>query len=257
VMKVGARLVCGAAVVGPAAALLGAITTWFLTLRIQDAREPARAEARKRTLARYSRASLYVRSYVRSKLLIDPALESITALIGSFGRVVDAGSGFGQIGLSLLDRGRAASLVGIDSDPTRIEVARAAAGSSARFEIEELSEATFSETDTILFVDSLHYLPLATQDALLARSAAALSPGGRLIVREVASGPSFRSKLTERIERRAARRRGHSGALAFREIGDLVRVMEEQGLTCSAAEFEKRGILDNAFVVGEKPRDSA
>jgi uncharacterized protein (DUF2062 family)/ubiquinone/menaquinone biosynthesis C-methylase UbiE len=253
-MKVGARLVCGAAVVGPAAALVGAITTWFLTLRIQDAREPARAEARKRTLARYSRSSLHVRTYVRSKLLIDPALESITALIGSFGRVVDAGCGFGQIGLSLLDRGRAVSLVGIDADPSRIEAARAAAGGSARYEVEDLSEATFSEADTILFIDSLHYLPLAAQNALLARGAAALAPGGRLIVREVAPGPSFRSKLTERIERRAARRRGHEGLLAFRETADLVRVMEEHGLTCSAAEFEKLGMLDNAFIVGEKPR---
>jgi uncharacterized protein (DUF2062 family)/precorrin-6B methylase 2 len=256
-MKVGARLVLGAAVVAPATGLLGAAITWVLSLRLQDAREPARAEARKRTLARYSRARLAVRTYVRSKLLIDPILESITALIGSFGRIVDAGSGFGHIGLSLLDRGRANSLVGIDSDPRRIEVARAAGGRAARFELEDISRAEFPEADTILFIDCLHYLPAATQDALLARSAAALAPGGRLIVREVASGTSFRGRLTEWLERRAARRRGYHVTLNFRTMLDLVRVMEEQGLSCSAAGFENLGVLDSAFIVGKKPRAPA
>lgn len=256
-MKVGARLFAGAALVAPAAGLLGGATTWFLSLRVQDVREPARAEGRKRTLSRYGRAPFSVRTYVRFKLRTDPALESITALTGSFGRIVDAGCGFGHIGLSLLDRGRGSSLVGVDSDPRRIEIARAAAGTSARFVVEDLARQEFPPADTILFVDSLHYLPRTEQDAALARGAAALAPGGRLIVREIASGASPRSKLTEWLERRAARRRGHEGMLEFRRLSDLVRALEDQGLACTAPAAESFSMFDNALVVGEKPRASS
>jgi uncharacterized protein (DUF2062 family) len=255
-MKAGARLFAGAALVAPTAALLGATTTWFLSLRVQDAREPARAEARKRTVARYGGAPLAVRSYVRLKLRTDPALESITALIGSFGRIVDAGCGFGHIGLSLLDRGRGTSLLGIDSDETRIQIASAAAGDSARFVTQDLSRAELPAADTILLVDSLHYLPRAEQDALLARAAAALLPGGRLVVREVASRASPRSRLTEWLERRAARRRGHEGTLVFRPLNELVRVLTDQGLACTAPKPETFSMFDDAVIVGEKARES-
>lgn len=254
VIKAGARLFAGAAIVAPAAALLGATTTWFLSLRVQDAREPARAEARKRTVARYGGAPFAVRTYVRLKLRTDPALESITALTGSFGRIVDAGCGFGHIGLSLLDRGRGSSLLGLDSDKTRIEMASAAAGASARFIAQDLSEAELPPADTILLVDSLHYLPIADQDALLARAEAALLPGGRLIVREVASGASPRSRVTEWLERRAARRRGHAGILVFRPLGELVRALTDRGLTCTAPKPETFSMFDDAVIVAEKPR---
>jgi uncharacterized protein (DUF2062 family) len=44
-MSVGARLVCGAAVIAPATALLGAALTWFLSVRVRDARQ-RRAQGR-------------------------------------------------------------------------------------------------------------------------------------------------------------------------------------------------------------------
>jgi len=98
---VGAQLVLGAVICGAVLASAGAIAAWVLAHRVRDARHRAFAEARARTLSRYARASRSARTYIGLKLRTDPALAAIVALPGDFGRVVDAGCGFLQIGLCL------------------------------------------------------------------------------------------------------------------------------------------------------------
>lgn len=254
-LKVGARLLCGAALLSPTVATLGAAVTWLLTLRVQDAREPARARARQRTMARYSAAPPLLRTRLRLKLVTDAALDSITALIGPFGRIVDAGCGFGHHGFSLVDRGRGVSLVGIDLDRRRIEIASAGAGSTARFELADLEAAAFPPADTILFVDSLRFLPLARQDAVLARAAAALAPGGRLVVREVVLRSSIRGRLSVWLERRVekAARGSDPGSIEYRDPDALVRVLEAGGLTCGAPAIQILMLAETALIVAEKP----
>jgi predicted RNA methylase len=82
-------------------------------------------------VARYASAATEARWYVATKLVTDPALDAITGLSGPFGCVVDLGCGFGQIGLALLELGRATSCLGIDSDEKRVWVARQAGGDAA------------------------------------------------------------------------------------------------------------------------------
>jgi SAM-dependent methyltransferase len=186
------------------------------------------------------------------KLRTDPALEAIVALEGDFGRVVDAGCGFFQIGLCLHELGRTTSLVGMDGDAKRIAVARDAAGADASVELADLGTAAFPEADTVLFVDSLHYLPLPKQEEVLARAARALAPAGRIVVREVDSGASFRSRITERLERNAARKRGQPPDLGFRSSAELAALLERLGLESRIVQHDDLSLVHNALVVGRR-----
>jgi SAM-dependent methyltransferase len=253
---VGAQLVVGSLVLGVGLAVIGATATWFAFRRMEDARTKELTAARERTVARYAGAPRPARAYVAIKLRTDPSLAAIVALEGPFGRVVDAGSGFGQIGLCLLELGRASAVVGIDDDANRIAVAEGAARGSARFVRQALPAAEFPQADTVLFIDSLHYLPLSDQDTVLGRAAEALAAGGRIVVREVHAQASWRSRLTERMERRAARKAARPEP-AFRTAASIVLTLERLGLTCTVPAGEAFGIVHNVLIVGVKMRPEA
>ena len=253
VVTVGTQVAIGAVICGGSLALVGAFAAWVLAHRVRDARDRELTEARRRTISRYARAPRSTRSYIDVKLRTDPALAAIVALEGNFGRVVDAGCGFFQIGLCLHELGRTTSLSGFDRDGERIAVARDAAGTDASVELADLAVAAFPEADTVLLVDSLHYLPLPEQDEVLARAARALAPAGRIVVREVDSRASWRSRITEYLERRAAAKRGHPGALWFRSSADIRALLERLGLECRVVQHSDLSIVHNALVVGRRP----
>ena len=249
----GAQLAVGAALLGILLAGIGAATTWLIAHRLMDARHRELADARRRTVARYAGAPPAARSYVSVKIRTDPSLAAVAALPGNFGRTVDAGCGYFQLGLCLLELGRLETLVGIELDAARAEVAAAAARTDARVEQASLVDAELPDADTFLFVDSLHYLSLDAQDAVLERAARALSPGGRIIVREVDSGASRRSWFTELLERRAAKKRARKHRLVFRSSADLARRLTELGLEASVIQHDELSVVHNALVVGRKP----
>lgn len=228
------------------------LITWIVAHRLRGVRPHELVGARRRTLSRYAGASRPARWYVGIKLRTDPSLAAVAALDGPFGRVVDAGCGYLQLGLCLVELGRVSSLVGFDQDDERVAVARAAAGDDARVERADLVSLSFPEADTVLFVDSLHYLPRGAQDAVLERAAGALAAGGRIVVREVDSGASLRSGFTERLERDAAKKRGYSHVLAFRSAADIAAKLESLGLSCTTLQHEELSPVHNALVVGTK-----
>lgn len=242
----------GSLLLGLATSVVGSLATWLLAQRVRDARARARTAARKRTMARYALMPPNVRFYVLAKLRTDPAFSSVADL-GPMGRVVDAGCGFGQLGLALLDIGNATSLYGIDADEERIRIARQAAGGDAQFVAASLMTGELPEADSILFIDSLHYLDVQTQDAVLARAAGALAPGGRLLVREVDVRPTLRSALTRWLERRAMKRYGRYAEPAFRPARQFATVLESLGLVTEIFVHEDWSLFDNALVVGRKP----
>ncbi len=250
--RIGADLAAGSIVVATAASVVGGAVAWVLVHGARDLANRAFADARNRTISRYRSAPRRVRGYVAGKLRTDPALALVAAEGGSFGRVVDAGSGFGQIALGLVELGRASSVLGFDADADRVTVANSAAEGGARFEQRTLEDAEFPEADTILFVDSLHYVPLDVQDRVLERAARALAPGGRILVREVNATRSLRGTLTSALERLAARVRRRPVAFGFRTAAGWVEALERLGLTCTVRVQDDLGLLENVLVVGTK-----
>lgn len=255
------QLFVGSLTLGALLALLGFALAWLVASRLRARGRQPSADgfdaALARTRERYARAPRAHRFYVAGKLAFDPVYKLLDELPGSFGRVLDLGCGRGQLSLLLLELGRAHAVVGLDSDASKIAVARLA-GPEADFREADLTPNDATEADTILLVDVLHYLPLTEQDALLRAAAKALRPGGRLLVRELDADPSAKSGVTrffEWVARRTGLNRGR--ATAYRPARDVTALLEGLGLPCQVQGASERTPFANVLIVaGGSPRSS-
>lgn len=195
------------------------------------------AEIIRRTAARFSRAALRRSTYhyVVSKLRRDPATRAVAEL-GPLGEVIDLGCGRGHLALYLLERGAATSVRAFDWDEEKIALAqRAGKGLDASFSTLDVRHANAEPADTVLLIDVLHYLAPEAQDALLARAADLVRPGGRLVVRDATAGAGWRSAFTLFVEWISMRIRFNVGErIALRDVErEVVPVLEDKGLSCT------------------------
>jgi SAM-dependent methyltransferase/uncharacterized protein (DUF2062 family) len=245
-------LLAGSLAVGAALAAVGFAVSWLAANRRSprdpDPSEMAFNDAVDRTLSRYRTAAVSDRYYVAGKLAFDPMFRPLADLM-ELGRVLDLGCGRGQLVLLLLELGLATHATGVDSDARKIEVARTA-GPDAHFEVADLMHAELPPADTILLIDVLHYLPVAEQDALLQSALEALSPGGRVIVRELDAEPSAKGAATrvyEWIVRKIGLNRGR--ATAYRPARHYVELLQSAGLSCSVQGASESTPFANVLIV--------
>lgn len=210
-----------------------------------------------RTAARFQRAenrrSHYY--YVASKLKRDPASRAIAAL-GPLGDLVDLGCGRGHLALFLLEGGLATRVRGVDWDEEKVAVARRASeGLDAVFDAGDVRRAELEPGDTVLLVDVLHYLDVAAQDALLARAADLVRPGGRLVVREATRGGGWRSLVTLVVEWISTFIRFNVGERVL--VRDVARayvpVLEAKGLHCAVEPCWAGTPFANVLLIARKP----
>lgn len=213
-----------------------------------------------RAASRFAHAatSPWQRHFAREKLRRDPVTRALAAL-GPLGEVLDVGTGRGQLGIFLLELGHATSVRGIDWDAEKVALATRAAQAdpalSARFTVGDVASSEVEGAfDTVLLVDVLHYLPVAEQDALLARAAARVRSGGRLVVRDASKGYGVRSALTafvERCSRAVNLNRGTHTAL--RDVArELAPILERAGMRCTTSPCWGRTPTANVLLVGER-----
>ena len=248
------QLFVGGLVVGGAIASCGFGLAWFFASRRSATGTPAASAdasfvaAVERTRARYERAPPAHRYYVAGKLAFDPVFKLLSELT-ELGRVLDLGCGRGQLSLLLLELGHATHVTGLDSDAAKIAVAQAA-GPEAEFRVADVARTQLPPADTILLIDVLHYLPLPEQDALLLAAARALTPGGRLLVRELDGDPSARSAVTRAFEwlgRKIGLNRGR--ATAYRPARAVTDLLEGVGLACRVQGASERTPFANVLIV--------
>ncbi len=242
----------GAVVVAVCLAVVGGGVV-SLALRARRASVDPLDEAQRRTVARYVAAGTANRAYVSTKLATDPLVRDL-ARLAPLGEVVDLGCGRGQLVLALVDAGAVTSVRGFDSDGRKVAIAQAAGGTDGEFVVADVRSLDLPAADTILLIDVLHYLTLDEQDAVLRMSAAALRPGGRVVVRELdgsARGYSLLGRLAERVAMVTGYNRGR--VLTVRPIAEIVRVLEAEGLDGSHLVGDGGSLLGNAIVVGVRP----
>lgn len=203
-----------------------------------------------RVTARYEGAPRAHRHYVTFKLRLDPLGAQLEKALAErvLGRVVDLGCGRGQFGLLLSELARVDSLVGVDLDASKVEVARAAArGQDATFHAGPVEGFEVPPADTILLLDVLHYLPPEARRSVLERARQSLAPGGRLLVRETnTDGLGARlARLLERVGARLGVNRAEQ--LSFSPIEEAEAELGRLGLRLESR--EARGALDNVLLV--------
>jgi SAM-dependent methyltransferase len=190
--------------------------------------------------------------WVRGKLLGDPVAK-LVARVAS-GSLLDMGTGRGQLPVLLLELGRISSARGFDWDDDKISDARAAAqGLNASFVVADARTATLETADTVLLIDLLHYFTIEEQDAILERAAAAVRPGGRILVREADGDAGWRSVVTlleEQFFTRVGMNRGER--VCFRPARDTVARLEAAGLRCEVQRAWGKMPFSNLLLIGKR-----
>ncbi|BCJ73648.1 SAM-dependent methyltransferase [Catellatospora sp. IY07-71] len=115
-------------------------------------------------------------------------LESVT--VTGDERVLDVGCGDGYVTRWIASRLPAGSVLGVDPSPRMIEAARAADDRQANvsFQVGDVTTMAFGpDFDLVVSFNALHWV--ADQQAAYRNIAAALAPGGRVLVQFVCRGP--------------------------------------------------------------------
>lgn len=205
--------------------------------------------------------------YVRIKLLGDPIARLIADIAGdtpgALGEVLDIGTGAGQLPILLIELGRATKARGVDWDKAKIEDANKAARGDqggeppldAAFEVADARRAELSPADTVLLIDLLHYFKIEEQDAILRRAAAAVRPGGRILVREADTDQGWRSFVTLLEERIFTTLRFNRGErVRFRPSREIKGILEELGFSCQVIPAWGKTPFSNVLILGTRTR---
>lgn len=183
---------------------------------------------------RYAEAPRPLRFYAWFKYRLDPSYRRIVPLIPEDTLTVDLGTGLGMLPVALGLSGGGRRAIGVDWDEAKLAVGRLAAAGLEGIELMagDLREFVLPACDAITLVDVLHYYPAEIQREILARSAAALRPGGQLLIREGDTRAGRTAAWTRWLEALAVRlgwNRGE-GATRFRAISALVEELRALGL---------------------------
>ena len=247
--EAGGDLLLGSAVVGALlAALLAGLTFWAARRRQLHPEIAALIEEGAR---RYKDAGMFHWEFVRGKLRHDPLYFNLLrrGFLPPEGLLLDLGCGRGIL-FSLLLAARelhaqgtyppdwappppSLTFHGIEGRPKTAEAARQALSGEARIDTGDLRRQPASPQPTpSSYWTSSTTSPPPAQEALLARIATALAPGGVLLIRDADAAAGWRftaTRLQERLSslaRRDFRQRFH-----YRSAADWQNLLEKRGLS--------------------------
>lgn len=214
---------------------------------------------------RYRPAGRLAQGFARGKLRCDPVYRCLfeAGLPQADGAVLDLGCGRG-LALTLLATawnfgwlpGAVRSpphWVGIERRPSHAAAARAALGGEASILTQDLLHLALPRGRLILLIDVLLYLSANEQDRLLEKAVAALSDGGRLVVREADAAAGWRYRATLAAERSSAWRRGEwRQVYHYRSRADWLARFRDLGLTVEARPMSAGTPFANVLYVARR-----
>ena len=206
----------------------------------------------------HRKAGRYAWHFARGKLRHDPVFVSLLrrGLLPDRGRLLDLGCGQGVL-LSLLEAAKAQYqagawppgwpvpplnlvLQGVELREDRVRAARNALGVDVEIAQGDLRRLELRPCAAIAILDVMLYLDEAEQLHLLDRVAAALEPGGLLLLREADAGAGFAFHVTRWSER-----------IACAMCGDFARPLRYRSAIQWIAELERRGLAVRAEPMSE------
>jgi len=213
------------------------------------------AEVILRASRRYRRAGRWAHGFAQGKMSRDPVYASVLEQIPEEGVLLDVGCGEGYLLALVRALQPAVRLVGLDHDPRRVETGRVALGdeSSLEFRVADAREAELPSADVVTCLDVLHYMSPPEQDALIERLAAALEPGGLLLLREAQAGAGIRSAATRWSERILVALGRHKGDGVFlRPRAELRDRLEGVGLRVEERDCSEGTPFANVLFVARR-----
>ena len=145
-------------------------------------------------------------SWGRFGILRQRFLDAIGRHLPPAGPVLDVGCGFGLFSLYYAQVFPRLTLRGLDLNPRRIAMAQRAAGRlGLRNVAYEVADAVAYRADGvyagIYMLDIIHHIPEEAVRSLLEQLFKGLSPGGRLIVKDVDTRPAYKRWFTCCLDR--------------------------------------------------------
>jgi 2-polyprenyl-3-methyl-5-hydroxy-6-metoxy-1,4-benzoquinol methylase len=155
----------------------------------------------RRLIAAYDSPLIRSYSMVRFRIININILHILALCLRDRRTVLDIGCGFGLFGCYFAMRYPHLHYLGCDIDPARIDAANRAAAALELKNIKFLCQDARSlqlgeEFDAILTIDLLHHLDNAAKSVVLHTCERNLSPGGRLIIKEIAPSRSYKMAFT-------------------------------------------------------------
>lgn len=221
--------------------------------------------------APYRSAGRFAWHFARGKLGMDPVFRHLlgAGLIPPQARVLDIGCGQGLLASLLQSCGQAhhagdwpadwpaapagARVTGIELMARDVDRARAALGEAATFVCGDMCRTDFPASDAVVILDVLHYVPIDEQDRVLARVHAALSPGGRLLLRVGDAAERRGFAVSQWVDHVVTRVRGHSVPPTYgRPLADWITRLQTLGFTVEPRPMSQGTPFANVLLVAQR-----
>jgi SAM-dependent methyltransferase len=217
---------------------------------------------------RYSTAGRFAYHFARGKLAGDPVFGALLArgLVPDAARILDLGCGQGLLAAWLMaaeESHRAGdwcagwpppptvwSFRGIELMPRDVARAREALTEIGEVEVGDVRTADLGAADLIVILDVLHYMDPASQEALLGRVRAALSPAGVLLLRigDASGGLPFR--ISNWVDQAVLLVRGHGLVrLHCRSLEEWIGLLERLGFRADTIPMSENTPFANVLLV--------
>lgn len=200
-LSLSADFLVGGIVVSAALGFTAGVATWLFARLGREAQ--SWYEIVDRVTLRYLEVSIRDAEAARRALIVNPAHGFLLGepSFASALRVLDLGCGRGLVAALALDAGLGVpagrKYVGVDRSERHVRVAREVYGAidGHEFHAADLRDFDPPAADVVLLFNTLRYLPVASQDALLRRLGRALPPGARIFVRDIDASAGWRARV--------------------------------------------------------------
>ena len=182
--------------------------------------------------------------YMRVKCRMDGYYDLWDRMVPRDATVVDVGCGYGQMAFMLHLLGPERTVLGLDYDEEKIELARHSFLCEGRigFACTDMRTPDLPEADAYIFNDSLHYMDVEKQFAILAHAASRLRDGGMILVRDGDASDTEGQALVDRTERWSTRIIGFNKTeerLSFTDSDRMRAFAREQDLDLQMRRCDK------------------
>lgn len=195
-----------------------------------------------KVISNYIYKSPFIEWYVKIKWIFERKnFDFYHSLIPVQGKVFDLGCGYGYLSYFLYYRSKKRTIIGIDYDEDKIEIAENcyAKNDQINFESADLRDVIIENADAIFLNDVLHYFPASEQEPILKKCSDGLSPNGVLIIRDGVIDLQNRHKKTELTERYSTQIIGFNktkNKICFFSKEFILNFAKDNGLTCEIKE---------------------
>lgn len=167
---------------------------------------------------------------IRFSILRPKLLSVMDLLLPDEGRILDVGAGFGLFAAYFGQTQPKRTIVGIDPNARRIELAKRVSrslGMGHRFLAGDVRDASIEGPfDAAYVLDVMHHIPAADQEGVLSRLFDLLVPGGVLLIKDITTEPHYQLVFTELLDRAMI---GKGEELAYRHHQAWGEMLERVG----------------------------